>query len=68
MLTGIVIITLLVSALVPIMVHYLKGPRLGWGLALIPLFLFIYFIHLIPNYHARRDYLFRVPLGSRLKY
>ncbi|ACJ17851.1 putative monovalent cation/H+ antiporter subunit A [Coxiella burnetii] len=49
MLTGIVIITLLVSALVPIVVHYLKGPRLGWGLALIPFLLFIYFIHLIPT-------------------
>ena len=48
MLTGIVIIALLVSALAPIVVHCLKGPRLGWGLALIPFLLFIYFIHLIP--------------------
>ena len=49
MLIGIVIVTLLVSALVPIGVRYLKGPKLGWSLALIPSLLFIYFVHFIPT-------------------
>ena len=49
MLTEIVIVALLVSALMPVGVRYLKGPKLGWSLALIPFLLFIYFVHFIPT-------------------
>ena len=48
MLTGIVIVALCISALIPVGVRYLKGPKLGWSLALIPFLLFIYFVHFIP--------------------